>query len=381
MNLHGDCKTFSVKRITLTKPILEKSYTMKHALISLLFITTLIFSCKKQAVVIQSSNPWVEIPNLSLNSTINRLHATDNEMLIGTVDNFARMSSAGTIIERRNLEVEKGVFGRPILSDKIFARVLKNVENERELQFHLVKSVNQIYRITDREIADSAEFIIFEELNNAYSTGAFNNDATQFLYAARSLNPQQAQYSFFLFDIQLNATETQFQNVAVAHRINIPSSLLGSEASMITNIRFFDGNFYVSTLSGAYRIQPDGEWQQIFSHWIWDIFEFNGKLYSTGFYENQFYNSEDSGENWEYANTNTPLRKVEVTGGKIFGQNQLGLPYQLATEDFTTLQEISYNSNFFDDEPTAYQAIEFFQGKYYISVHKRLYAVDDIVLK
>ncbi|MFT6322419.1 MAG: hypothetical protein ACJAT4_003356 [Granulosicoccus sp.] len=354
---------------------------MKYIIFSLCLITTLISSCKKPAVVVQSSNPWVEIPNLSLNSTINRLHATADEMLIGTVDNFARMSSAGTIIERRTLEVEKGVFGRPILSDKIFARVLKNVENERELQFHLVKSINQIFRITDREIADSAEFIIFEELNNAYSTGAFNDDDTQFLYTARSLNPQETQYSFFLFDIQLNATETQFQNVNVAHRINIPSSLLGSEASMITNVRFFDGNYYVSALGGAYRIQPDGEWQQIFSHWIWDIFEFEGILYSTGFYENQFYSSEDSGENWDFANTNTPLRKVEVTGDKIFGQNQLGLPYQLATEDFTTLQEISYNSNFFDDEPTAYQAIEFFQGKYYISVHKRLYEVDEIVLK
>lgn len=348
---------------------------------TLFFITMLIFSCKKQAVVVQPSDPWVEIPNLSLNSTINRLHATDHEMLIGTIDNFARMSSTGTVIERRTLEVEKGVFGRPILSDKMFARVLKNVENERELQFHLVNSVNQIYSITDREIADSAEFIIFEELNNAYSTGAFNHDATQFLYAARSLNPQETQYAFFLFDLQLNATATQFQSVTIAHRINIPSSLLGSEASMITNVRFLDGNYYISTLSGAYRIQPDGEWQQIFSHWIWDIFRYEGKLYSTGFYENQFYSSEDSGKNWEYANTNTPLRKVEVTGDKIFGQNQLGLPYRLATEDFTTLQEISYNSNFFDDEPTAYQAIEFFQGKYYISVHKRLYSVENIVLK
>ena len=61
-----------------------------------------------------------------------------------------------------------------------------------------------------------------------------------------------------------------------------------------------------------------------------------------GFYANQFYSSENSGENWEYANTDTPLRKVEVT------------------DDFFELQQISYNSNFFDDEPTAYQAIEFF---------------------
>lgn len=349
--------------------------------LTLVLLTISFFSCRKQTVVVQPTNPWVEIPNLSLNSTINRLHATADEMLIGTVDNFARMSSAGTIIERRTLDVEKGVFGRPILSEKVFARVLKNVENNRELQFHLVKSVNQIFRITDREIAEDGEFIIFEELNNAYSTGAFNEDATQFLYAARSLNPQETQYVFFLFDINLNTTQTQFQSVEIAHRVDIPSSLLGSEASMITNVRFFDGNYYVSTLSGAYRIQPNGEWQQIFSHWIWDIFEFDGKLYSTGFYENQFYSSEDSGQNWDFANTNSPLRKVEVTGDKIFGQNQLGLPYQLATEDFTTLQEISYNSNFFDDEPTAYQAIEFFQGKYYISVHKRLYAVDDIILK
>ena len=64
----------------------------------------------------------------------------------------------------------------------------------------------------------------------------------------------------------MNASETQFQNVTVAYRINIPSRLLGSEASMITNVRFFDGNYYVSTLDGAYRIQPNGEWQQTFSH-------------------------------------------------------------------------------------------------------------------
>ena len=57
------------------------------------------FSCKKQTVVVKPSNPWVEIPNLSLNSTINRLHAPNNEMLIATVDNFARMNNAGTNVE------------------------------------------------------------------------------------------------------------------------------------------------------------------------------------------------------------------------------------------------------------------------------------------
>ncbi|HFC00259.1 MAG TPA: hypothetical protein ENJ53_05595 [Phaeodactylibacter sp.] len=346
----------------------------------IILITLLFFSCKKKVVVV-AADPWKEIPNLSLNSTINRLHSTGNEMLIGTIDNFARMNINGTVTERRELEVLKGVFGRPVLADKVFARVVKNVENRRELQFHLTKSINQIYRITDKEIADSAEFIIFEELPNAYSTGAFNSDGSQFLYAARSLNPQEARYVFFLFDIQLKNNDSQFQSVTVTHRIDIPASLLGEEASKLTNVRFFGGNYYVTTLSGAYRIQPNGEWQQIFSHWIWDIFEYEGTLYSTGFYENQFYKSDDNGENWEYANTSTPLRKVVVTGGKIFGQNQLGLPYRLATEDFTTLQEISYNSNFFDDEPTAYQAIQFFNGKYYISVHKRLYAVKDIVLK
>ena len=351
----------------------------QHLTLGILFLL-LAISCKKDPVVVQS-NPWVEIPNLSLNSTINRLHASPTEMLIGTVDNFARMSANGTVVERRELEVLKGVFGRPVLSDYVFARVIKNVENDRELQFHLTKSINAIHRITDREIADSTEFVIFEELGNAYSTGAFNADGTQFLYAARSLNPQESRYTFFLFDIQLNANKTQFVNVSVAKRINIPASLLGSEASKLTNVRYLGNNFYVSTLNGGFRITPDGTWQQIFSHWIWDIFEFEGKLYSTGFYENQFYISEDDGENWEFANTNTPLRKAVVTGDKVFGQDQLGLPYRLASEDFVSLKEISYNSNFFDDEPTAYQAIQFFNGKYYISVHKRLYAVDEIVLK
>ena len=351
----------------------------QHLALSLLIIL-FITSCKKEPVVI-SVDPWEEIPNLSLNSTINRLHGTGTEMLIGTVDNFARMSLGNTIVERRELEVQKGVFGRPVLSDHVFARVLKNVNNDRELQFHLTKSVNAIHRITDREIADSTEFIIFEELGNAYSTGAFNQDGTQFLYATRSLSPQENRYTFFLFDIELNDSKTQFSNVEIVERVNIPASLLGSEASMLTNVRFLGGNFYVSTLSGAFRITPSGDWQQIFSHWIWDVFEYNNKIYTTGFLENQFYVSDDDGANWEFANTNTPLRKVEVTGGKVFGQDQLGLPYRLASNDFTSLKEIKYNSNFFSNEPTAYQAILFFNGKYYVSVHKRLYAVSDIVLK
>jgi len=341
----------------------------QHLTLGILFLLFVV-SCKKDPVVVQS-NPWEEIPNLSLNSTINRLHASPSEMLIGTVDNFARMAANGTVVERRELEVLKGVFGRPVLSDFVFARVVKNVENDRELQFHLTKSINTIHRITDREIADSTEFVIFEELGNAYSTGAFNADGTQFLYAARSLNPQESRYTFFLFDINLNANKTQFESVEVVKRINIPASLLGSEASKLTNVRYLGENFYVSTLNGGFRITPDGTWQQIFSHWIWDIFEYDGKIYSTGFYENQFYSSEDEGA----------LRKAVVTGNKVFGQDQLGLPYRLASEDFTSLQDISYNSNFFDDEPTAYQAIQFFNGKYYISVHKRLYAVDEIVLK
>jgi len=349
--------------------------------ISLLFLLVFLgFSCQ-QGPVIVSIEHWDEVPNLSLNSTINDLHATSDELLIATTDNFARMTLNETIVERRNLEVQKGVFGRPIVADHLFARVLKNIDNDRELQFHLVSSINQIYRITDVEMADSAEFILLEELPNAVATGAFNDEGTQFCYATRSLNPQGQNYSFFFFDIELNAAKNQFQNVSIAHRVDIPQTLMGAEAGILSNVKCFGGNFYITTLNGAFKIQPDGEWQQIFAHWTWDVFENEDKLYVTGFYENEFYSSEDNGDNWEFINNNTPLKRVKVTGEKVFGQNQLGLPYSLATPDLTTLQEISYNSNFFEDEPTAYQAIEYFNGKYYVSVHKRMFAAEDIVLK
>jgi len=349
--------------------------------IALIFSLTLLgLSCQKGPVIV-SIEHWDEVPNLSLNSTINDLHATDDELLIATTDNFARMTTNETIVERRNLEVQKGVFGRPIVSDFIFARVLKNVDNVRELQFHLVNSVNQIYRITDLEMADSAEFILLEELPNAVATGAFNEDGTQLCYGVRSLNPQGQNYSFLLFDIELNAEKNQFQNITLANRVDLPQSIVGAEASILSNIRFHGGNYYVTTLNGAFRIQPDGEWQQIFSHWTWDVFQNEDKLYVTGFFENEFYYSEDNGENWVFANTDSPLKRVKVTGEKVFGQNQIGLPYMLSTPDYATLQEINYNSNFFDDEPTAYQAIEYFNGKYYVSVHKRMFAADDIVIK
>lgn len=352
----------------------------RHYTLFLLILTIMTISCKKKVVVTPVSS-WEEIPNLSLNSTVNRILPSGNELLIATVDNLVRLDANESIIERRELDVEKGIFGKPILSDHILARVLKNYDNERELQLHLTKSINQIYRITEKEIADSAEFVIFEELDNATATGAFNDDGSQFLYVARSLAPQANRYTFFLFDIQLNSSKSQFQSVTLSSRVDVPPTLMGSEADLLTNVRFINGNFYVTSLGGAFRIQPDGAWNQFFTHWVWDIFERNGDLFTTGFYENQFYKSEDDGVNWAFANIETPLKKVTVTGDKIFAQDNLGLPFKLSDEDFVSVQDISYNSNFFEDWPTAYQAIQFFNGKYYLSVHKRLFATEEIVLE
>lgn len=352
----------------------------RYCTLILLFAMIFTFSCKKKVVVAPVSS-WEEVTNLSLNSTVNRILPAGNELLIATVDNLVRLDTNESIIERRELDVEKGVFGKPILSEHIFARVLKNYDNERELQFHLTRSINQVYKITEQEMADSAEFVIFEELDNATATGAFNDDGSQFLYVARSLSPQANRYSFFLFDIQLNSSKSQFQSVALNSRVDVPPTLMGSEADLLTNVRYLQGNFYITSLGGAFRVQPDGAWNQFFTHWVWDIFEENGDLFTTGFYENQFYVSEDNGVNWAFANVETPLKKVTVTGDKVFSQVNLGHPFDLSADDFTSVQTIAYNSNFFQDWPTAYQAIQFFNGKYYLSVHKRLFTTDEIVLE
>ena len=339
-----------------------------------------IFSCRPEPVVVDK-NPWDEVPNLSLNSTINKLHATDTELLIGSVDNFARMNFNKTVTERRELEIARNVYGRPILSDFVFTRVVKNLDFKQELQFHLVKSSNQIHRVTSDEMGDSSEIILLEEMPNAFNTGAFNEDGTKFLYATRNFNPVSSHHTFFIFDVKLNASQTQFQSVTIDARADIPVSLLGVEADRITNVRYFKNNFYVTTLGGAFKITEDGEWVQIFSHWIWDVFFYDAELYITGFFGNEFFKSSDNGENWAYANVDTNLKKVEVRNGQVFSQDNLGLPYKLANEDLSEGLLIDYNENFFDDEPTAYQAIEFFDGNYYVSVHKRLYFMEDIKLE
>jgi len=140
----------------------------KYTSLLLIFILLGIFSCKKDPVAVDR-NPWEEISNISLNSTINKLHATDTELLIGTVDNFARMNANKTVTERRELEILRNVYGRPILSDFVFTRVVKNLDFKQELQFHLVKSANQIHRVTADEIGDSSEIILLEEMPNAFN--------------------------------------------------------------------------------------------------------------------------------------------------------------------------------------------------------------------
>ena len=352
----------------------------KYTVLFFTIIIVGIFSCKPTPVVVDK-NPWNEVPNLSLNSTINKLYATDTELLIGSIDNFARMNANQTVTERRELEIARNVYGRPILSDNVFARVVKNLDFKQELQLHLVKSSNQIHRVTADEMGDSSEIILLEEMPNAFNTGAFSDDGSKFLYVTRNFNATSSHYTFFVFDIQLNPSKTQFVNVTISGRADIPVSLLGVEADRITNVRYIKDHFYVTTLGGAFRVSEAGEWVQIFSHWIWDVFYYNTDLYTTGFFANEFFKSFDNGENWEYANTDTNLKKVEVKNGLVFTQDNLGLPYKLANEELSDGQLIDYNENFFDDEPTAYQAVEFFNGDYYVSVHKRLYFLDEIKLK
>ena len=59
-------------------------------------------------------------------------------------------------------------------------------------------------------------------------------------------------YTFFLFEITMNAAHDEFISVEVLKRIEVPS--LGADFANIVSMRFIEGNFYVSTKEGGFRI-------------------------------------------------------------------------------------------------------------------------------
>ena len=306
---------------------------------------------------------------------IQRLYATPTELYAISENQFCRFNKNNELLEQRQLDADYGVRGIPELSEHTFVRMTNDSQTRQVVEFHLSRNSSQVVKIVADDLASPADnFLEVEFL--ARTLGAFNDNGTLFLLPSRVFPSRK--YAFFLFEIVQNSAHTAFVSVNVIHRIDLDD--LSADFANLVNIRFLDGNFYVTAREGAWRIKSSGEVEKISQEWVRDVFTWQNKLYITGFNNTDLLESSDSGLTWKKLEHSSGLKMVEVTGGLMFTQEVLGIPYQLEKNDFSKAQKIVYPENVSYD-PLIYYGTAFHEGQYYFSIDKEIYFTKEVAVE
>ncbi|MFK8101984.1 MAG: hypothetical protein AB8G15_05660 [Saprospiraceae bacterium] len=345
---------------------------MNRIILCGIFFSLLVSSaCKKEEKEIL----W-EAASINPERNIRNVLATDNELYVITNNEFYRLQANQELVERRKLNEGQPLLGRPALSENVFFRISKNQQNLERFEFHLTKNPNETTNILVSELPrnDDGEILLVEF--NARNTGALNQEGTQLLLPVLSFPSYH--YVFFLFDIELNATKDQFVSVSVSERIEAPQ--LPADFNNLVNTKYINGNYYVSSLNGGYRITPQGAIDQLFQTWTLDFFERNDKIYVTGYNAWEFFASEDNGINWtRIEGPQTELQMIEIANNKVFSHQGLGWPYQLVDDELKQTISMRYDGGLNNTPTGGYTNIAYFDGNYYIAHFKELFVSEQAI--
>lgn len=335
------------------------------------------------------SQPDLWFPlDFETNTPIRNMRSSLTELKLVTDDEFIRLNINGEVVERRDLTLPFNFFGfRPALGEYSFIRLVRaqvaysrpglsdSIVQKPLMEMHLTKqAVQQIYR-KDIDDIDPGKNLSFEEF--ARVTGAYNGDESKYLLVTlNNTNGSNSIHSLYLMDLGLNAQRTQSSGITVDKRIDID---LTADTRLVSNTKFINGNFYLCTEFGAWRIDPvSGTAAKIATSWIKDVFEKEGKVYLTSFNDFEFLVSSDNGTTFgPVGNNGTSLKFVEVVNDQVFTQEQLGLPWRMAEDDLGTDSALIINKDF-EDSGAEYWNIDYFYNRYYISIQKQLYYTEDL---
>lgn len=306
-------------------------------------------------------------------SAILGLYATDFELYVSTENSFARLNSDLEIIEKRAFPITNSF---PVMSDNTFVRLATNAQNRQVVEFHLSRNSTEVFRVQTDTLPAPAGNSVDVDL---YSThlGAFSSDGTLFLMAAKMMPARY--YSLYLFEIQQNFQHNSFVSVKMIKRIDLPD-LDANANGRIKSIRFHNGNFYLASQQGGWRITPAGVATKQFAQWKEDCFEWLGDLYMTGTVDYDLDKSIDNGLEWERVNVASELRYVTVADTVIFTQDVFGKYYKVMPKDFKKAKPFTYPIGI-DLDKSLFYGLAFYYGRYYLAIDKDIYVADKIKLE
>lgn len=335
------------------------------------------YSCQRPFLsddeVVSKAN-W-EMVDFESERPIQAMHATPFEWHIITENEFARFDAENKLLEKRPLARNSGVLGFPALSDNTFVRLTTNDEAKQELEFHLTRNPSDIHRILVDSLVGPADDFVEVEFQ-AHKIGVFSDDGTIFLLPIKVLPDRH--YTLLMFQVLHDVPHTSFTSVEVFKRIELTE--LSTDLPRLNALRFVNGNFYVTSQEGAWRISPSGNTEKVFIQWMIDVFPYQGDVYITGLNSFDLHKSADNGVTWERLNQNSDLKIVTNANELLFTQSATGLVYRLIDDDLLKAKNIVFPSDY-TPQDAVYFGAAYFTDKYYFSLEREIYMTEIIVLE
>ncbi len=337
---------------------------MRNALLFLAIVFLGFSSCKKDSNGTTDTSRGWEDTDVAMNNRILNAHAGNQELLLISNTEFFRVGKSYNILEKR--AVNDLIYGRPVLSDFVYAYMKKDGNFKDVISFHLVNNPDEVMEFTSDELAtEEGQTVIIE--TQTRTPGVFNSDGTQF--ALPAIVYPDFNYHFYIFDIQLNAQKTQIQNISLAK--DVAAVEMPADFGSLTNMRFMDGSFYASAYTGGYRFTDEmSQADQLFPHWTVDFFKQDSMYYATGLFFHDFFVSE-TGEHWSRMWHESNLNNVEMVEDELFSHLAMGWPFKYV-EDLAEGSEIFYPESF-PDNNTLFNNIVKFDGNYYMTIDNELH--------
>lgn len=346
-------------------------------------LTVLVFSACFRAKPLNpdvAGPKWQRVESIRLEDPIQNLIGTPFEVYAITENHFARLSQQDTLVELRPFADSDGAIGRPILDDNFFVRYTLD-EGKDVIEFHTTRNPAVQYRITADDLKNPEDNKV-EIDREARLNGAFNDTETQFVLVAIV----NFRYSAFYFDIEPSMNYEEIISLTPTHRIDFADVEEGEDQLQV--VRFIDGNYYVGTKNGAYRLTPEGDAVRPenignLGRWIVDFFKKDNRIIATGFNTFDQHISLDNGISWVRTDDESFLQEVEVVGDSIFSQQALGFPWQLGRDDLKKVDDIVYSDeiDISVGSNNSFYGIGYSNGKFYINYEKEIFFIESITPK
>ena len=333
---------------------------------------------KDDPITNPTTNPdvaWDPLSKISPELLVKSMHSTPTELHILTNNQLYRLDVNLNVLEKRDLAADRQIYGTPICADNTFLRITQGNNNMQVVEFHLMNNKSVVKKFFTSELVDATQNESFLIDVVGRTPGAYSTDGTKFFMPGVVYPAYKP--TVMIFDVILNAQNTDFTTLKLAKRVEIKVSDLSTDGK-IESCRFLKGNFYLATKDGGFRITPDGQLKKLFNFWTGDFFEKDGKIYANGtdFNPADFNVSMDNGVTWQKVGVAGELRFVETVNNIVFSQKNRNLPYDLTDAALTKVKPILY-VNDFKEKSDNYYDIEFFQSKYYISVGNQIFTIKE----